>query len=341
MRNGEAAVSMADVARMAGVGMGTVSRALNNAPGVSEKTRRRVLEVAEQLSYVVSPEASRLRPGTTGRVAVVVPHLSRWFFAATLRGAESALREANLDVLLYCVDGLEARRAFFAELPARRKVDAVLVLAFPVSEAERQRLEMLGVHIVAAGGQLASYPYVSIDDEAAARKAVDHLIRLGHRRIAMIEAVDADEPEWPPNPGRSDGYANALQAAGLPFARELVRTVDWGGGGGADAMAELLALPDPPTAVYAHSDEVAVGAMRTVRRLGLRVPEDISIIGIDDHPVAELTELTTIRQPVHEQGRLAGRTVASLINGESVPASVVLPTELVVRRSTAAVQPAG
>lgn len=336
---GEAAASMADVARMAGVGMGTVSRALNNAPGVSEKTRRRVLEVAEQLSYVVSPEASRLRPGTTGRVAVVVPHLSRWFFAATLRGAESALREANLDVLLYCVDGLEARRAFFAELPARRKVDAVLVLAFPVSEAERQRLDMLGVHIVAAGGQLASYPYVSIDDEAAARKAVDHLIRLGHRRIAMIEAVD--EPEWPPNPGRSDGYANALEAAGLPFARELVRTVDWGGGGGAEAMAQLLALPHPPTAVFAHSDEVAVGAMRTVRRLGLRVPEDISIIGIDDHPVAELTELTTIRQPVHEQGRLAGRMVSSLINGEAVPPSVVLPTELVVRRSTAAIQPSG
>jgi DNA-binding LacI/PurR family transcriptional regulator len=106
-------------------------------------------------------------------------------------------------------------------------------------------------------------------------------------------------------------------------------------------MAQLLALPHPPTAVFAHSDEVAVGAMRTVRRLGLRVPEDISIIGIDDHPVAELTELTTIRQPVHEQGRLAGRMVSSLINGEAVPPSVVLPTELVVRRSTAAVQPSG
>ena len=144
---------MVDIARIAGVSMATASRALNNAPGVATATRERVLAVAEQLSYVVSPEASRLSGGSTRRVAVVVPHISRWFFAAMLEALESVLREADLDVLLYHVGDAADRHDFFDRLPARRKVDAVVVLAFPVAEAEQQRLELMGVSIVAAGGQ--------------------------------------------------------------------------------------------------------------------------------------------------------------------------------------------
>src|ERR1700719_2436283 len=135
-------VNMADVARMAGVSMATASRALSNAPGVAAATRARVLAVAEQTSYVVSPEASRLSGGSTRRVAVVVPHISRWFFAAMLEGLESVLREADLDVLLYTVGNAVDSHSFFERLPARRKVDAVVVLAFPVSEAERRRLDL-------------------------------------------------------------------------------------------------------------------------------------------------------------------------------------------------------
>ena len=196
---------MVDIARIAGVSMATASRALNNAPGVATATRERVLAVAAQLSYVVSPEASRLSGGSTRRVALVVPHISRWFFAALLEGLEAVLRDADLDVLLYHVGDAKDRRDFFDRLPARRKVDAVVALAFPVTELERQRLELMGVSIVAAGGQIATYPYVCIDDEAAGRQAVDHLIFLGHRRIAMIAAVDPDQPGWPTRSGRSTG----------------------------------------------------------------------------------------------------------------------------------------
>src|SRR5271169_6989104 len=117
-------------------------------------TRERVLAVAAQLSHVVSPEASRLSGGSTRRVALVVPHISRWFFATLLEGLEAVLRDADLDVLLYHVGDVEDRRDFFDRLPARRKVDAVVVLAFPVAELERQRLELMGVSIVAAGGQI-------------------------------------------------------------------------------------------------------------------------------------------------------------------------------------------
>lgn len=326
---------MTDIARIAGVSMATTSRALNNAPGVAAATRERVLAVAAQLSYVVSPEASRLSGGSTRRVALVVPHISRWFFASLLEGLEAVLRDADLDVLLYHVGDAEDRRDFFDRLPARRKVDALVVLALPIAGLERQRLELMGVSIVAAGGQIASYPYVCIDDEAAGRQAVDHLIFLGHRRIAMIEAVDPGQPGWPAISGRSQAYTSALRDAGITVDDDLIVTVDWGGTEGANAMGKLLGLREPPTAVFAHSDEVALGAIRTIRRAGLRVPEDISVIGIDDHPLAELTDLTTVRQPVYEQGVLAGQMVLGLLRGEDVERAISVPTHLVIRRSTA------
>jgi len=326
---------MVDIARIAGVSLATTSRALSNAPGVAAATRERVQAVAEDLSYVVSPEASRLSGGSTRRVAVVIPHISRWFFAAMLEGLESALHEADLDVLLYHVGDAADRRAFFERLPARRKVDAVVVVGFPVSQAEQLRLGLMGVSIVAAGGQSAAYPYVCIDDEVAARQAMDHLIFLGHRRIAMIAAVDPDQPDWPVISGREQAYYAALRDAGVAADPSLVTTVDWGGLQGAEAMSQLLSLREPPTAVYAHSDEVAVGAMRTLRRAGLRIPEDISVIGIDGHPLAELTDLTTVSQPVREQGLLAGQMVLGLLQGDDVERAVTVPTRLVIRQSTA------
>ena len=327
-------VNMVDIARHAGVSLATASRALSNAPGVAAATRERVLAVAQELSYVVSPEASRLSGGATRRVAVVVPHISRWFFAAMLEALESVLRDADLDVLLYHVGDAADRHAFFERLPARRKVDAVVVLAFPLTDAEKQRLELMGVSIVAAGGQTAAYPYVCIDDEAAGRQAMDHLIFLGHRRIAMIAATDPDQAGAQPG-GRSHAYYAALREAGIPADPSLVTTVDWGGLQGADAMGQLLGLREPPTAVYAHSDEVALGAIRTLRRAGLRIPEDISVAGIDDHPLAELTDLTTVGQPVRQQGLLAGQMVLGLLKGQDIDPAVTVPTRLIIRRSTA------
>ena len=137
-------VNMADVARHAGVSTGTVSRALRNLPGVSDDTRRMIKEKADELSYVVSPEASRLSRGSTGRVALVVPRLHVWFYAAMVSSLEHELRSADLDVLIYQVDGEVERNRFFAELPARRKVDAVVLVALPVLKDEAERLDIMG-----------------------------------------------------------------------------------------------------------------------------------------------------------------------------------------------------
>ncbi|MDQ4115334.1 MAG: LacI family transcriptional regulator [Actinomycetota bacterium] len=325
-------VNLADVARLAGVSPATASRALSDQPHVAPSTRERVWQVARELEYVVSPEASRLAGGSTGRVAVVVPHLSRWYFGAVLEGLEGELRAAALDLLLYRVGDAEDRAAFFTELPARRKADAVVLVGFAVDDAERDRLERIGVQIVAAGSRVASYPSVRIDEHAAGRQAVDHLIHIGHRRIAMIADYDPEQRDTERD-GRSSAYHAALADAGLP-ADDLVLTVRWGVDEGAEAMGTLLGRSSPPTAVYAHSDEVALGALRTLRRAGLRVPDDVSVIGVDDHPLAALTDLSTVGQDPAGQGAIAGRMVVAGLRGEAFEPTVVVPTRLVVRGST-------
>uniref|UniRef100_UPI0015F0A10C LacI family DNA-binding transcriptional regulator n=1 Tax=Pseudonocardia pini TaxID=2758030 RepID=UPI0015F0A10C len=258
---------------------------------------------------------------------------ARWYFGALLEGLAGALRRAGLDLLLHLVGDADDRAEVFRRLPARRTVDAVVALAFPVDETERERLEGLDVTVVAVGGQIGTRPYVTIDDLAAGRQAVDHLVHLGHTRIAMIETLDPDQPGDPPA-GRRLAYERALADAGIGIDPDLTVSVDWGGEEGAEAMARLLGVRNPPTAVYAHSDEVAFGAVRTLRRAGLRVPADVSVIGIDDHPLAALTDLTTVHQPVREQGALAGHMIATALSGGDPGTGIVLPTRLVVRGST-------
>jgi LacI family transcriptional regulator, repressor for deo operon, udp, cdd, tsx, nupC, and nupG len=326
---------MADIAREAGVSMATASRALSGARGVSAATTAHVRSVAEQLSYVVSPEASNLSRRATGRVGVVTTHISRWFFGEVIEGIESTLSARGLDTVVYGVGGAEDRRRFFEHLPARRKVDAVIVVGMPVSRAEQERLALLDVAVVAAGGQVADYPFASIDDELAGQQAMNHLLFLGHRRIAMIDAIDPNEEEWPIEL-RSRAYTDAIAAAGADTDPNLFVRVPWGAEGGAEGMERLLSLPEPPTAVFAHSDEMAFGAMQTLRRAGLEIPRDISMIGIDDHPVSALLDLTTIHQDARAQGVAAAKTVCATLDGTEPDPAVLVPTRLVPRGSTAA-----
>lgn len=326
-------VAMADIAREAGLSMSSVSRALSGKPGVSAATVARVREIAARMSYVVSPEASGLSRRATGRVGVVVTHVARWFYGETIEGIQGALGEQGLDMLLYCVRDRDERHRFFEELPARRKVDGVIVVGIPVSPEERERLELLDVAVVASGGQSTEYPYVSIDDEAAGRQAMDHLVFLGHRRVAMIDAIDPNEVEWPIEL-RAKAYRDSLAEAGIEPDPELFVRAPWGPAGGVEGMERLLRLREPPTAVFAHSDEMAYGALQVIRRAGLRVPQDISVVSIDDEPVSEVLGLTTVRQDPRLQGVLAARRLAAEMRGEPVERAFLVPTRLVVRGST-------
>ena len=330
-------VNMADVAKRAGVSIATVSRALREVPGVSPATRARIREIADELSYVVSPEASRLSKGRTGRVAVVVPTIDYWFYSAMLSSVDSVLRRAELDVLIYQVDGEEQRRRFFQDLPARRKVDAVILIALPVLQDEERRLDLLGVQVVVAGGRLREYPHVEGNDHQAATQAMQHLLDLGHRRIAMIRTSDTTGAAWSSDIERTRAFRESLRNAGLPWRDDYLETQPFGVRAGADGMAALLALPEPPTAVFAYSDEIAFSAWVHLTARGLRVPDDMSIVAVDGHPFAEVAGLTTVDQRVHLQGELAGEMALAIIRGEALDEpSLVVPAHLIQRASTAA-----
>ncbi len=326
-------VSMADVASRAGVSTATVSRSLR-AGSVAPKTRDRVLQAAHDLQYVRSPAASHLASGRTQTIGIVVPFAARWFFSEVIAGAESVLRPAGFDLLLYDIRDPDSRSRFFAGLPLRRRVDSVLVVASGLRQDEQDRLFGLGIPLCVLGGHIAGSPSVGIDEEQAAAVAVRHLVGLGHRRVAMISGNPDDVIGASTTSRRQAGYRAALAEAGITDA--TVVTQDWGVAGGARAMEQLLEEPVFPTAVFAESDEMAFGALRTLRNAHIQVPERMSVIGIDDHEFAYSVGLTTIAQPVREQGAAAASALLRLLAGGSDEQSVTLmPTRLIVRGSTA------
>ncbi|MEU8354000.1 LacI family DNA-binding transcriptional regulator [Streptomyces sp. NPDC048845] len=331
------AVSMADVARAVGVSTGTVSRALRGRPGVSEETRGRILRAAESLDYVVSPAASGLVTGRTGSVAVLVPFISRWFHARALAGAHRVLRRAGFEIVLHHVEGSAERHEFFETLPVRRRADGLLVIALSLAEEELRRLDALGLPVVGAGTEPGDRPAAAIDDTAGAAKAVRHLVNLGHQRIGMIRSTDDEGVHQGVSRRRLAGYRAALTEAGLEIPDDAVVSAPWGIDGGARAMGELLSLRTPPTAVFAEADEVAIGALRTLRRAGVPVPGRMSVVGFDDSPMAELLDLTTVAQSVYEQGAIAGRMLVEAVRHSGVrEPRVRLGTTLVPRGTTAA-----
>ncbi len=333
---GGGAVNMSDVAHRAGVSIATVSRALRGQPGVSAGTRSRVLSVVAELNYVVSPAASSLR-GATRRVGVVLPRLDSWFSSTMLATVESTLREADLDVLIYQVGSQASRADFFRDLPTRRKVDAVVLITLPIRPEEEDRLDLMGVEVVVAGSRLRDFPSVSVDDVAIGIQAVEHLAALGHTRIAMLRTSDTDGARWTSDLHRRNGYLEGLARHDLPHDPDLVVTAPYGVDAGAVGMEQLLSLAAPPTAVFCYSDDIAVAATTTLRRHGLRVPEDMSLIGVDGHDLGKLFGITTIDQHVADQARAASMMVLDLLSGRP-PAQrhLTLPTHMCVRGSTAA-----
>ncbi|MBN1174805.1 MAG: LacI family DNA-binding transcriptional regulator [Micromonosporaceae bacterium] len=330
---------MEDVARHAGVSIATVSRTLRGMTNVADHTRRRVLQAAEDLSYVVSPIASRLATGTTGAVGLVVPYASRWYFGQVVAGAESVFRENGLDLLLYNLGDRAARQRFLDRRPLRRRVDATLVVAMPFADAELAALRQPGIPMAVVGLDTAGIPAVRIDEAATVACALRHLIDLGHRRIGMISTY-ADQNMWlPVAHQRRTSYLSTLRTAGLATDPELVVSVPFGIHNGELATQALLALEQPPTAILAESDELAFGALAALRRHGLDVPGDMSVIGIDDHDLSQLLDLTTMRQPVTEQGALAARIlVEALQTTEGAQAftapTTIVPTTLIIRGTT-------
>lgn len=327
--------SIEDVARRAGVSTATVSRSLRGLPNVSDQTRARVLRAARDLDYVASPSAVSLASGRTSTVGVVVPYITKWFFAQVVAGAEPVLREAGLDLLLYNLGDAGGRARFFRGLPLRKRVDALLVLSVPLTAQEITRIVRLGIPIAVVGADVPGVVCVRIDDVGGARHAVEHLLGLGHRRVGMVLGDPGEPMRFSVPVHRLAGYRAALADAGLAPGPELRSSAPSCVDGGERAARALLRLDHPPTAVFAECDEMAFGVLRAARRMGVEVPHDLSVVGFDGQEMGDLLDLTTVEQPVARQGELAARALLDALGG-STPAAehIVLPTRLIERGST-------
>ena len=252
-----------------------------------------------------------------------------------IAGVEAVLVEAGLDLLLSSITSAEARRRFITQAAHRKRADGVILVDLRLDGDEIDALLDAEVAAATVGGRHEQYPSVTVDHHAATRTAIEHLIELGHERIGLISGLPGGPLEFAVPQMRQAGYHEALEDAGLAHGSDLESRGNFTVDGGQEAMTRLLELSRPPTAVFAMSDEMAFGAMRAIRDAGLRVPEDISVIGFDDHDLCDLFGLTTVSQQVEQHGALAARALLSLIEHGEVTHNGV-PTELVIRSSTAA-----
>ncbi|HEY2557027.1 MAG TPA: LacI family DNA-binding transcriptional regulator [Diaminobutyricibacter sp.] len=338
-------VGIDEVARLAGVSTATVSRALSGNGHVSPGTRLKVSQAALDLGYVVSSNASSLASGRTKNVGAVVPYLNRWFFSSVIEGAERALLRHGYDLTLYNLSGGgDERRSVFEHFLLRKRVDAVIAISLELTEDEVSRLLALGKPIVGVGGPLAGVRTLTIDDVAVARLATEHLLALGHTRIAHVGGHKEFDLDFHIPTNRRIGYEQALTGAGVPLLPQLYQPADFTIGGGYQAAKQLLGAPhDRPTAIFAASDEMAIGSILAARDLGLSVPHDVSIVGIDDHELAEFFGLTTVAQFPIGQGEKAVELLMGVLQPEEAqpePVNTALPFELVVRSSSSRPDPA-
>jgi len=329
-----------DVARRAGVSPATVSRALSGNGPVSAATRKKVEQTASELGYVVSSSASSLASGRSRNVGLVVPFLGRWFFAAVVEGAEEALMRHGYDLTLYNLSGgAEARRSVFEHFLLRKHVDAVIAVGLELTDHEVGRLLDLKKPVVGIGGPIPGVRTLTIENIAIARLATEHLLSLGHVRIAHVGAAAEWDMDFHLPSSRRLGFEAAMSDAGLPAGEAQFAPADFTMRGGYQAAKQLLGRPsDRPTAIFAASDEMAIGSMLAARDLGLSVPRDVSIVGIDDHELADFFGLTTVAQFPKRQGQTAVDVLMSELRPrdvDEVPLDTALPYELIVRSSSA------
>lgn len=331
-------VTIYDVAREAGVSMATVSRVVNNNPNVKPQTRKKVYEAIERLGYRPNAVARGLASKKTTTVGVVIPDIANANYAEVARGIEDIANMYHYNIILTNSDKRKDKEIRVINTLLEKQVDGLLFMGGAVTDEHFQAFNTSNVPIVlcATTDEKGAMPSVDINHEEAAYDAVTKLIQEGHRRIAMISGTLQD----PANGyARFQGYKRALEKGGIPYREDYVRVGNYRYESGIEATQYFLQLPERPTAIFAATDEMAIGAIHCLQDAGLSVPGDISVIGIDNSRMASMVRpmLTTVAQPMYDIGAVSMRLLTKLMKKESIEnAKVTLPHELIVRKSVAA-----
>jgi len=335
-------VSLREVARLAGVSSGTASRVLSGSTyPVSERTRRKVEAAAQTLDYVTNSAARALVTGRSAIVGAIVHDITDPYFSGVVRGLQDEAVADGLVVLVGNDDRDPQKLESYLTMMLSQKPAGVVLVGGQVRDPAKslrvfqavQRLRSQGVPVAAVGRYELDIPHVAVDDAAAAERAVNYLLELGHRSIAFIGGpLDSTTVE-----DRHDGYVAALNRAGIPVDDRLIMQAPMSLAGGSEAAVALVAAGVSFTAVFATTDEVAFGVVSGLRSRNLSVPGDVSVVGMDDVPMAAHSDppLTTVRVPARRLGAEAWRLLTAVRDGEVAPLVSHVPFELVVRASTA------
>lgn len=331
-------ITINDVAAEAGVSYQTVSRVLNNRPDVSEETRKRVQTVIKTLGFRPSAAARTLVSSKTHILGLITADFSDYFFTQVIVGAEDEVRRHGYFLMLSSTERNPLDEPEYLRMLTEQRIEGVL-FARPSTELERNNPHILSLLdkripvVMTAFDLQGDVMVVDVDNVSGGLQATQHLIDYGHRAIAMIAGPDG----WRSVNERAQGYRQALQAAGLPLETSLIQNGDWTYESGFAAAQALLESRQDFSAVFAHNDQMAIGATSAFQSAGRAIPDDIAIVGYDDIPVARYyaPPLTTIRQPMQDVGRVAARMLIDAINNLPLERQEVLLTpELVIRQSS-------
>lgn len=339
----EKAVRLLDVARRAGVGVGTASRVLNNEASVSEEKRRRVLEAIEELGYRPNAIARSLKVSRTKTLGVIIPDVSNEFYSEIVRGAEDAARGERYNILLCSTDGKSEKEGHAVSMLSEKLVDGIIMLSYDLSGDILRSLHEadIPVALIATLLEEDAFITVNISNYQASRQAVEYLLGLGHRRIAMIAGPERDRDG---GENRLAGYQAALAESGIGYDPVLVeRSGGYTYEQGYLCMQRILERNTGLTAVFAASDHIAMGCIRALWDRGVRVPEDVSVMGFDNLSITNyaIPPVTTVDQPRYEMGRLAAEKICQILDGQTVEERHFVLTHSIVCRSSTGSPPEG
>jgi DNA-binding LacI/PurR family transcriptional regulator len=331
---------MAEVAKHAGVGIGTVSRAFNGGAKVSQAAMLRIQSAAEELGYAKTRKSAVEQRKRSRLIGVLVPFFDEASPFQRLRGMVSRLAPHGCDVVILNVASPEQARAKLMELPRNTVIDGLIIVSLPLQVEEGDRLARARFPTVLVDTAHPSLPSVRNDDRAGGELATKHLLDLGHTRIAFVGEQPQSAFGFVASAHREEGYRRAISDAGLTIRPEWIRYGAYLHTAARQMARDLLQLAEPPTAIVAASDTQAVGCLDAARQLGVRVPEDLSIIGYDDIELASTMGLSTVRQPLVYSGeRGADLIIEAMAMRPAQPSVEVLELELVVRSTTSTVAP--
>lgn len=323
-----------DVARHAGVSHQTVSRVINGSSDVLPETRAVVEAVIDELGYRPSAIARSMARGLTHTLAIISPNLTDYTFASVVEGAELEARQHNYFVLSSSASDPQAFHELVDELVGHRRVDGLIVINPYADERYLHVPKNFPVVFVGARSHDEDVCSISLDDEKAAFEATQHLTSLGHQRIAVVTGPMAEDCSQ----DRLEGFRRALGEAGISFDPSLVFEGDWSASSGRDALLDFIKKDNLPTAIFAQNDRMAMGVMRAARDVNLHVPDQLSVIGVDDMPLSSYFDppLTTMQQDMPLIGQEAIRKLMEILQNKTVkPGAIKLPAQLIVRQSTA------